>query len=68
MSEKQQFSDQRGTVKLFVAFPLVVTSTGPGVFMVVCVFYDGNSRRLNRKWFMEKLGIEPATPGCTWLK
>ena len=32
--------------KLFVAFPWVVTSTGPGGFMVVCVFYDGNSRRL----------------------
>ena len=26
--------------KLFVAFPWVVTSTGPGGFMVVCVFYD----------------------------
>ena len=38
-------------LKLFVAFPWVVTSTGPGGFMVVCVFYDGNSRRLNRKWF-----------------
>ena len=32
--------------------------------MVVCVFYDGNSRRLNgESGFMEKPGIEPATPG-----
>ena len=38
------------TKKMFLAFPWVVTSTGPGRFMVVCVFYDGNSRRLNRKW------------------
>ena len=28
----------------------------------LCV-YDGNSRRLNRSGFMEKPGIEPATPG-----
>ena len=48
--------------KLFAAFPWVVTSTGPGGFMI-CVFYDGNSRRLNRKCFMEKPGIERATPG-----
>ena len=38
----------RTSQKLFVAFPWVVTSTGPRRFMVVC---DGNSRRLNRKWF-----------------
>ena len=37
--------------QLFVAFPWVVTSTGRGGFMVVCVFYDGNSRRLNQKCF-----------------
>ena len=43
---------------------LWVTSTGPGGFMdFVSVFYDGSTRRLNRKWFMEKPGIEPATPG-----
>ena len=35
--------------KVFVAFPWVETSTGPGGFMI-CV-YDGNSRWLNRKWF-----------------
>ena len=29
----------------------------------MCVFYDGNSRRLNRSGFMEMPGIEPATPG-----
>ena len=47
-----------------MAFPWVVTSTGLGGFMVVCVFYDGNSRRLNcESGFMEKPGIEPATPG-----
>ena len=43
---------QKKTKKqLFVAFPWVETSTGPGGFMI-CVFfllYDGNSRRLNRK-------------------
>ena len=39
--------------KLFVAFPWVETSTGPGGFMI-CVLESG---------FMEKPGIEPATPG-----
>ena len=32
----------------------------------MCVFfllYDGSTRRLNESDFMEKLGIEPATPG-----
>ena len=30
----------------------------------MCLLYDGNSRRLNRKWFYgEKPRIEPATPG-----
>ena len=44
---------------MFVAFPWVVTSTGPGGF-IICVFiYDGNSR----SGFMEKPVIEPATPG-----
>ena len=38
--------------KLFVAFPWVVTSTGPGGFMI-CVFnfMTGTPGRLNRKWF-----------------
>ena len=46
-----------------MAFPWVVTSTGLGGFMFVCVFYDGNSRRLNRNGFMDKLRIEPVIPG-----
>ena len=29
----------------------------------VCWFYDGNSHKLTEKGFMEKPGIEPATPG-----
>ena len=48
---------------LFEAFQWVVTSTGPGGFMVVCVFYDGSTRRLANSGFMEKPGIEPAIPG-----
>ena len=35
--------------KLFVAFPWVVL--GREVLSFVCLFYDGNSQRLNRKWF-----------------
>ena len=52
--------------KLFVAFPLVETSTGPGGFMI-CVFllYDGNSRRLNRKWFYGEAGIRTCDPWFT---
>ena len=29
----------------------------------MCLLYDGNSRRLAESGFMEKPGIEPATPG-----
>ena len=29
----------------------------------MCLLYDGNYRRLNRKWFYGEPGIEPATPG-----
>ena len=47
----------RTSQKLFVAFPWVVTITGPGRFMVLCVFYDGNSRKLNESGFMEKPGL-----------
>ena len=51
-------------VKLFVAFPWVVTSTGPGGFMI-CVFINmtGTPEGLTESGFMEKPGIEPATPG-----
>ena len=31
--------------------------------MIFVLLYDGNSRRLNRKWFYVEPGIEPATPG-----
>ena len=29
----------------------------------VCLLYDGSTRRLTESGFMEKPGIEPATPG-----
>ena len=29
----------------------------------MCWFYDGNTQRLTESGFMEKPGIEPATPG-----
>ena len=50
----------------FVAFPWVETSTGPGGFMI-CVFiiYDGNSRRLNRKWFYGEAGNRTCDPWFT---
>ena len=50
--------------KLFVAFPWVETSTGPGGFMI-CVFINmtGTPEGSTESGFMEKLGIEPATPG-----
>ena len=51
--------------KLFVAFPWVVTSTGPGGFMDMCVFYDGNSLRLNRKWFYGEAGNQTCDPWFT---
>ena len=50
--------------KLFVAFPWVETSTGPGGFMI-CVFINmtGTPEGSTESGFMEKPGIEPATPG-----
>ena len=50
--------------QLFVAFPWVETSTGPGGFMI-CVFINmtGTPEGSTESGFMEKLGIEPATPG-----
>ena len=35
----------------------------PGWFKIVCWFYVGNTQRLTESGFMEKPGIEPATPG-----
>ena len=35
----------------------------PGWFKIVCWFYVGNTQRLTESDFMEKPGIEPATPG-----
>ena len=45
--------------KLFCGF----FSTGPGGFMI-CVFlvYDGNSRRLNQKWFYGEAGNRTCDP------
>ena len=49
-----------------MAFPWVGTSTGPGGFMI-CVFllYDGNSRRLNQKWFYGEAGNRTCDPWFT---
>ena len=50
--------------KLFVAFPWVVTSTGPGGFMVVCVYFmTGTPEGSTESGAMEKPRIEPATHG-----
>ena len=50
--------------KVFVAFLWVETSTGPGGFMI-CVFINmtGTPEGSTESGFMEKPGIEPATPG-----
>ena len=52
---------------LFVAFPWVETSTGPGGFKFVhdlCVYYmTGTPEGSTESGFMKKPGIEPATPG-----
>ena len=47
-----------------VAFPWVETSIGPGGFMILCVYYmTGTPEGSTESGFMEKPGIEPATPG-----
>ena len=47
-----------------MAFPWVETSTGPGGFMI-CVFINmtGTPEGSTESGFIEKPGIEPATPG-----
>ena len=60
--KKKQIINKKN--KLFVAFPWVETSTGPGGFMI-CVFINmtGTPEGSTESGFMEKPGIEPATPG-----
>ena len=48
--------------KLFGGFP-GYKPVPPGWFKIVCWFYVGNTQRLTESGFMEKPGIEPATPG-----
>ena len=48
--------------RLFCGFP-VYKPVPPGQFQIVCWFYAGNTQRLTESGFMEKPGIEPATPG-----
>ena len=48
--------------KLFCGFP-GYKPVPPGWFKIVCWFYVGNTQRLTESGFMEKPGIEPATPG-----
>ena len=47
---------------LFCGFP-GYKPVPPGWFKIVCWFYVGNTQRLTESGFMEKPGIEPATPG-----
>ena len=47
-----------------MAFPWVETSTWPGGFINLCVYYmTGTPEGSTESGFMEKPGIEPATPG-----
>ena len=48
--------------KIFCGFPGYKPVLGFGL-RFVCWFYDGNIQRLTQIGFMEKLGIDPATPG-----
>ena len=48
--------------KLFVAF-LGINQFHRVGLRFVCWFYDRNTQRLTESGFMEKPGIEPATPG-----
>ena len=49
-------------VLLFCGFP-GYKPVPPGWFKIVCWFYVDNTQRLTESGFMEKPGIEPATPG-----
>ena len=51
-------------IEKIVAFPWVVTSTGPGGFMALCVYYmTGTPEGSTESGFMENPGNEPANPG-----
>ena len=47
-----------------MAFPWIATSTGPRGFIIcVCIFMTGTPEGSTESDFMEKQGIQPATPG-----
>ena len=48
--------------QFFVAFPWVVTSTGPGGFIVCVYFLWQKHLKTQQKVVLEKPGIEPETP------
>ena len=52
-------------VLFFVAF-LGVNQFSPVGLRFVFWFYVGNTQRLTKSGFMEKLGIEPAAPGASF--
>ena len=54
--------DTENAPKLFVAFLGINQFRRVGL-RFVCWFYYGNTQRLTESCFMEKPGIEPATPG-----
>ena len=56
-------SMSRNSRRLFCGFP-GYKPVPPGWFKIVCWFYVGNTQRLTEScFFMEKPGIESATPG-----
>ena len=49
--------------KTFCGFSMGSNQYWAGRVYDVCLLYDGSTRRLTESGFMEKPGIEPATPG-----
>ena len=60
MEKRESNCDPKKT-KLFVAFPWVETSTGPGLMICVFINMTGTPEGSTESGFMEKPGIEPAT-------
>ena len=56
--QNQKKPPKKQQQQLFVAFPWVETSTGPGGFMIY--YMTGTPEGSTENGFMEKPGIEPA--------
>ena len=65
MTGNPEGSTESGFMEKLGIEPATPGLQGSGGFMVMCVLYDGKSRRLNRKWFYGEAGNRTCDPWFT---